>query len=120
MINIFTLYSFAVILIFTILAFNWIILSAILAYYASSRGLSGFVWFLISIILSPIFGYLVYLVKVTTETYKITTSIKNTDKIAIGEKLVNRDIANDWICPKCAIKNSAGVYQCKECKYSLI
>jgi hypothetical protein len=75
----------------------WFILSLIVGAQASAKGRSGFGFFLLSMILSPLIGFLIAL---------ISKDLSNDDKLQSGELKK---------CPSCAELVKREAIKCKHC-----
>jgi len=83
------------------IAFFWILFSALVGMYASNKGNPGFWYFLFSLILSPLIGFILALI-----------SVDNREKKALANKAVKK-------CPLCAELIKIDAVKCKHCKSDL-
>lgn len=91
-------------------AFGWLTFSIIVGVAASGRGRSGFAWFFISALISPLLGFILLLVMPK-----------------IGDAALLRDISGEAItpethvrCPDCRELVRADAKKCKHCGSALL
>ena len=80
----------------------WVIFAVAVGVFASNRGRSGFGWFLLSLVISPILGLL--FVAVSKDLSKIATNAGSTPGVSTHRKC---PACAEWVLPEAAV--------CKHC-----
>jgi hypothetical protein len=88
-----------------VIALTWLIVSILVAVWASRRGRSGLIAFIVSILLSPLIGIVFVLVNGTNE-----------------RKIENRAVANGEMkkCPSCAELVRWEAAKCRYCGHEFV
>lgn len=83
----------------------WLVLAILVGVFAGSKGRSGFGYFLLAILLSPLIGFIIVLI--------LSPVLKNTEAKSIASGNLKK-------CPECAELVKAEAKICKHCKSTLI
>ncbi len=87
----------------------WLVLSAVVGVIASSRGRSGFGYFLLSVILSPLIGLIL---AVALPSLKVQETVLAGGEVATPQTHVR--------CPDCRELVRADARKCKHCGTALV